>query len=258
MRPAVLAVLAVLALAGLPACGVGSLDADDGGDDGTVPPDGDCRALLDGAGVAFSDGPAMPGVDDPVTVELPIAGVAYRVLGAAAPRTTLFMDCGLAGTLVRMAPLLVARDVVELVDLGVYNYRCIGGGTPPDCPNGVSQHAYARAIDVAGYTTADGTTYSVLDDWVIDEGDDTCAAATENDRDEFLHDLFCAQIAAGLWGVALTPNYNADHRNHFHLDLTAGDPFVRRGTRSSVEPHEIAGRQSSNVETLANGLAASH
>ena len=188
----------------------------------------DCYGWLDMYGLQYERGPDRQGVDDPVTVTTPINGVAHRSLGSAQTRETFFMDCNLAVALAAAAPVLRRRDVVEVADLGVYNYRCIGGGEPPNCPNGVSWHAYAKAIDIAGYTTGDGSFYSVNDDWVIDgENEATCGAATEGEKDEFLHEIICAQKAAGVWNIVLTPNYNAAHRNHFHVDLTTGSNFLR-------------------------------
>ena len=32
-----------------------------------------------------------------------------------------------------------------------------------------------------------------------------------------------------MWNIVLTPNYNADHRNHFHVDLTPGADLIRGG-----------------------------
>lgn len=199
----------------------------------SAPPDGaSCRELLDFHGVDYEPGPEQPGVEDPVTVTPPIAGIAYRGLYQDAPRETFFMDCELALSLVRAAPMLGSRDIVEVADLGVYNYRCIGGeGTPPDCPRGVSWHAYAKAIDIAGFTTGDGLYYSVEDDWVIDpESEPTCEAGTEGGADTLLHELICELKAQDVWNIVLTPNYNSAHRNHFHVDLTDGGDFLRRQT----------------------------
>ncbi|RMH40697.1 MAG: hypothetical protein D6689_13020 [Deltaproteobacteria bacterium] len=203
----------------------------------------DCAGWLDLYGLDYEPGPDRQGVDDPVTVTTPINGVAYRYVSNSDPRTTFFMHCELAHALAKAAPILRERGVVEVADIGVYNYRCIGGGTPPDCPNGISQHAYAKAIDIAGFTTEDGTYYSVNDDWVIDPDDEpTCAAAVENDKDAFLHEIVCAMKAAGVWNIALTPNYNDAHRNHFHVDLTEGSDFIRRqiGTRAGANRAPLA------------------
>lgn len=194
-----------------------------------------CRPWLDYHGVAYEVGPANPGVNDPVTITLPLAGMRYRYVSFDTPRETIFMDCELARTLVRAAPLLAARDIVEVADIGVYNYRCIGGGEPPDCPNGISQHAYALGIDIAGFETADGTFFSVNDDWIIDpESEPTCEAATEPGKDRFLHEVICELKANAIFNIVLTPNYNADHRNHFHSDLTAGGDFIEREAGGSA------------------------
>lgn len=190
-----------------------------------------CQDWLALYGVDFTVGPARPGVQDPVTAKLPINGVPYKVVGATNPRTEMFGDCTIIKSLAEAAPAFRARDIALVTDYGVYNYRCIGGGTPPDCPNGISQHAYGTAIDLAGFTTSDATYYSVNDDWVIDpNAEETCAAPTEPGKDQFLHELICELKAAGVWNIVLTPNYNADHRNHFHVDLTPESDFIERRT----------------------------
>ena len=68
---------------------------------------------------------------------------------------------------------------------------------------------------------------SVNDDWVIDpDSEETCAAPAEPGADAFLHETICALKDAGVWNIVLTPNYNADHRNHFHVDLTSGAHYL--------------------------------
>ena len=188
-----------------------------------------CREWLDTFHVDYTVGPASPGVVDPVTAKMPINGVPYKVVGAMNPRMSMFADCRIIKSLVIAAPSFRERDIAQVTDYGVYNYRCIGGGTPPNCPNGISQHAYAMAIDLAGFTTSDSTFFSVNDDWVIDpNAEETCMAPTMEGKDRFLHELICELKAAGVWNIVLTPNYNADHRNHFHVDLTPGSDFIER------------------------------
>jgi hypothetical protein len=189
----------------------------------------DCHAELDLYRVEYTLGPDNKGVEDPVTATVPINGLVFRYIGNAEPRERLFGDCQLILSIARGAALLRDRGVVEIADYGVYNYRCIGGeGTPPDCPNGMSQHAFANAIDLAAFTLADATYLTVEDDWVIDPDEEsTCTAATEPGADAFLHEMICALKAAGTWNIVLTPNYNSAHRDHFHVDLTPGDDFIR-------------------------------
>ena len=196
-----------------------------------------CHGWLDLYQVEYTVGPNQPGVDDPVTVKMPINGVRYRYVTLAAPRTTWFMDCEMAKTLARNAPILREREVVEVADIGLYNYRCINhAGTPPNCTYGMSEHSWGTAIDRAGFKTRNGNFYSVLNHWVIDgDGVGTCAAKTENDKDAFLHDLICAEWRDNLWNIALTPNYNSIHRNHFHTDLTPGGDTINLLGSSEVD-----------------------
>jgi hypothetical protein len=195
----------------------------------SAPQPGNCYEWLDLYGIEYTRGPNNPGVSAPVTLSAPINGMSYRYVSSRSPRQTFFMDCSLALSLARGAAHLRRRDIIEVADIGVYNYRCINRvGTPPDCPHGVSQHAYARGIDIAGFTTGDGTYYSINDDWIINgNGQQTCSAATEPGKDRFLHELICAMKADRVWNIVLTPNYNAAHRNHFHVDLSEGSDFLK-------------------------------
>jgi hypothetical protein len=180
----------------------------------------------------FMSGPETRGVPDPVTVKMPIVGVPYRYVSNTKPRTTMLADCSLILSLAKAAPILREHNVAEVADIGIYNYRCIGGGQPPGCT--LSQHAQAKAIDIAGVTDKDGTYFNVTTDWIIDAAPTkTCDASTEPGKDTYLHQLICALKAAKVWNIVLTPNYNGDHRDHFHVDLTAGADTIRRVGPSS-------------------------
>ncbi len=192
----------------------------------TDPAAATCKEWLDLYKITYTVGPASPGVMDPVTVTMPINGMPFRSGGAT--RTKMFADCTIIKSLAQAAPMLRAKQIVEVTDLGVYNYRCIGNtGTPPNCPNGISQHAYGNAIDLASFKDMAGATYVVNTDFVIDPAPEkTCSAATVAGKDQFLHELICGLKAAKLFNIVLTPNYNADHRDHFHVDMTPGSDFI--------------------------------
>ena len=68
-----------------------------------------------------------------------------------------------------------------------------------------SEHATADALDVADFTLADGRSISVLRDWK-GEGEDA----------QFLRAV--RDGACDLFATVLSPDYNAAHRDHFHLD----------------------------------------
>lgn len=186
-----------------------------------------CHAWLDLYKLDYSVGPTNLGIADPITVKLPLNGVAFRYSGNADQRKTLYGDCSLMKSLAQAAPVVRAHDVKEIIDIGIYNYRCIDQTkTPPNCS--MSQHAYAKAIDLAELVTSDDTHYSVLKDWVIDSTGSTCEVPTDSEKDGFLHTVICELKAANVWNIVLTPNYNSDHRNHFHVDLTNGSDFIKR------------------------------
>jgi hypothetical protein len=92
--------------------------------------------------------------------------------------------------------------VSRIVHFGTYscrniNHRTIGRR---------SEHASANALDVAGFVLADGTSVTVAQDW---KGDSRKAALLRDLRDG----------ACRFFDVVLGPDYNAAHRDHFHLDM---------------------------------------
>jgi hypothetical protein len=193
----------------------------------TAPQAATCHDWLDLYQLDYTAGPMNLGIADPITVKAPVNGVAYRFNGNADQRKTVYGDCTLIKSLAEAAPIMRDHDIVELVDIGVYNYRCIDQTkTPPNCS--MSQHAYAKAIDIAAFIDGGGTKYSVLTDWLIDPATTTCSAETEGDKDTFLHTVICALKAADVWNIVLTPNYNSAHRNHFHVDLTPDADTIKR------------------------------
>lgn len=85
---------------------------------------------------------------------------------------------------------------------GSFNCRRLYGR--PDAR--FSEHSTADAVDVTGFRLADGTRISVLDHWQ--------AGGREG---AFLREV--RDGACGLFSTVLSPDYNAAHRDHFHLDV---------------------------------------
>lgn len=70
----------------------------------------------------------------------------------------------------------------------------------------LSQHASANALDIAGFRLADGQRITLLKDW-NDDGD----------KGRFLRRV--RDGACKNFSTVLGPEYNAAHRDHFHLDM---------------------------------------
>ncbi len=181
------------------------------------PPGSACRRALEGAGVAFRDASPFPSIVDPVAIASPIRGVAFR----HAERTTpgrLFVDCRFGLRLARAAELLASRGVREVIHLGTYERRCVGGGTPetrPGCT--LSPHALGMALDVVALRLGDRT-WSFAEHFVRRKDETpTCQTSRAGEGDAFLKDTVCA--LDGTFSVLLTPNWDARHRSHAHFDL---------------------------------------
>lgn len=196
---------------------------DAGVDAGPAPTD--CHALLDYLGIDWSVAGSSIGIADPVRAGPVFGGVTFRYTSSTTA-TPMLMDCSLAPRLYQVATLLAAYDIGEVEHLGIYNYRCIGGGDPATgCTP--SMHAYAKAIDLhAFHQRGTGVIYDVTTDWVISSTSPTCPGAPVNDEDRVLHEIACALWSDRIFNIVLTPNYNAAHRDHFHVDLTAGSMFI--------------------------------
>jgi hypothetical protein len=95
----------------------------------------------------------------------------------------------------------LGSPVQRIEHFGSYACRNVYGR-----PNATrSRHATAEAFDVAGFVLADGRRIRVLGDWAEDS-----AAA------RFLHDV--RDGACRFFDGVLSPDYNAAHRDHLHLD----------------------------------------
>lgn len=93
------------------------------------------------------------------------------------------------------------QPVVEIKQISAYSCRPINS----EPGNSLSEHAFGNALDVAGFTLADGHTITVKGDW---NGDPNAAG--------FLREIFAA--ACGQFKTVLGPGVKY-HGDHFHLDL---------------------------------------
>ncbi len=90
--------------------------------------------------------------------------------------------------------------VKEITHFGSYNCRTIHNSSH------MSEHATANAFDISGFVLKNGKTISVKRDW-----------AEGGSQQAFIH-----EVRDGLcqyFNLTLSPDYNADHADHFHVDM---------------------------------------
>lgn len=182
---------------------------------------GECRALLRRAGVRFNALPprragAQCGYDDAVRLT---AGGAVTIRYRPADLGT---SCPVAAALalwewnvVQPAALRHLGSKVAAIDhFGSYSCRRIYGRSEGSW----SEHATANAVDIAAFRLEDGSRISVVGDWP-DEGP----------RGRFLRAV--RDGACPVFATVLSPDYNAAHRDHLHLDQAARGAMGWRGCR---------------------------
>lgn len=144
------------------------------------------------------------------SVKLAAAGVPVSNLGA--------MNCTLAATftgwvrngVMPAARLYLRTELAKVETFGSYSCRNINGRLAGK----LSEHASANAVDVSGFVLADGRRITIKKDW----------NSPDPDVRSFL--LAIRTSACRRFKTVLSPDYNALHEDHFHLDMGRG-PFCR-------------------------------
>ena len=123
-----------------------------------------------------------------------------------------------------LQPAAIARfgePVVALQHLGSYACRNIITGEGNIAPNAGtrSRHSTADALDIAGFTLQSGRRITLLKNWHSE------VTATPPDAAALLL-TDAQQGACRFFNGVLSPDYNAAHRDHFHLE-TGGYSMCR-------------------------------
>ncbi|WP_437607432.1 extensin family protein [Sorangium sp. So ce834] len=95
-----------------------------------------------------------------------------------------------------------------------------GAWAPPG-----TRHPAGLAIDVGALKKRDGTWISVARHFHGRIGDKTCgegAPQPELPEARELRSIVCEAADLGIFTYALTPNYNAPHADHFHMEIKPG------------------------------------
>ncbi len=165
-----------------------------------------CQAVLKAPhvdAVPIADVPIQNGCGTRNSVRMSVAGGARL----PADRITCEMAAALAlwveYEVQPAAQLLLGQRVQALTQMGTYSCRNIIGNA---FWKGVrSQHSTANAIDIGGFTLADGRQISVLKGWP--------GSSAES---QFLREAH--KRACRYFRVSLGPEFNASHKDHFHFD----------------------------------------
>jgi predicted esterase len=166
--------------------------------------------------VAAYSGALVTPVATPVSLHGAVAGVTFRFMHAGAG---VVLSCELATHLVDIAEVVARHGVTIVYVLSAYR----------DHPY-PSFHTLGLALDLSRFDTPSGP-LTVQTDFLIDRDHETCSAEAHHGgpKDIALHEIACELASLRRFSSVLTPNYNAGHRDHFHLDVRPNDPrfFVR-------------------------------
>ena len=110
------------------------------------------------------------------------------------------------------------QRVAAIEHLGSYACRNINRGEGA-ASGSRSRHATANALDIAGFTLENGKPISILKQWQA-----AAMTAAPNAEAQMLVDAH--RGACRFFSGVLGPDYNAVHRNHFHLE-TGGYSMCR-------------------------------
>jgi hypothetical protein len=163
----------------------------------------DCALVLQRVGLAVAFKPAKN-----VGTSCEVSG-AIAVSGFSTARIkTEDMRCAMAARLYvwerhvlqPAARRILGEEIVEVLHFGSFSCRTIRGRSS------MSEHATANAFDLSGFRTKSGKVISVKRDW-----------NKQTVEDHFLH---AARDGLCDWfNSTLSPDYNADHADHFHVDM---------------------------------------
>jgi len=184
---------------------------------GPPEPRPDCVEALKAAGVKFGEAKIpvrtiknsdrVCGAEQVVVYKGSPAGIRYE----PAPVLTCTMAISLArfdGLVQAEATRALGTRVTRIRHLGTY--ACRGMAKFPGWP---SEHSYANAIDVSTFVLKNGREISVARHFEATED------APKKKEADFLRALATRSFEEDVFSSVLTPYFNAQHRDHFHLDL---------------------------------------
>jgi len=184
----------------------------------------------------------------------PSRGNAVTVVGPVAMKPTATLACPIVSVLDRWladsvqpaAMRWFGARVVEIKQISAYSCRGMNGNSHAH----ISEHAFGNALDIAGFTLADGRQVTVREGW-----------RGLPEEQGFLRDIEAG--ACQQFSTVLAPGSNAYHYDHIHVDLMR--PASRRliCEPAAMSGEEIAARAArgsryASREQLVTGSLGGH
>jgi hypothetical protein len=186
---------------------------------------------------------AVPEQPQPLPSLGPAQGNSVAAFGPVAVKPAATLACPIVSVLDRWLAESVqpaamrwfGARVVEIKQISAYSCRGMNGNANAH----ISEHAFGNALDIAGFTLADGRHVSVQDGW----------KGTPEEQG-FLHDVQAS--ACQQFTTVLAPGSNVYHYNHIHVDL------MRRATRRLIcQPAALSGEEVAARASARNPYASS-
>ncbi len=150
------------------------------------------------------DGPGICGLTRPFKVTALQGGaVGFNATATLDCSMVAELDAWLADTVQPAAQARFGQQIVQINSMG--SYACRGMNNQRGAQ--LSEHSFGNALDIGGFTLADGREITLVRDW--GRGDPQTRA--------FLMDVH--RGACGHFSTVLAPGSNAFHYNHIHVDL---------------------------------------
>ena len=182
-----------------------------------------CLRELDSQGVVYKRVPVAGGMRTPVEIGGPIDGIKLVARG----RRSAVMDCVLARALMQAGGVFKELGITTLAFSAAFDHRTRRGSNEP------SAHAYGLAIDVHVIGGGFGQ-YDVRQHFERGVGAwrglrkqpgalDACVGQPATNEGRVLRQLACRLKLHPAFRVIVTPDDDADHQDHLHLE--AGSTF---------------------------------
>jgi hypothetical protein len=147
--------------------------------------------------------------------------VAMKPAATLACPIVSVLDRWLADSVQPAAQRWFGARVVEIKQISAYSCRGMNGNSRAH----ISEHAFGNALDIAGFTLADGRHVSVKDGW-----------KGMPEEQGFLRDVQAA--ACQQFTTVLAPGSNVYHYDHIHVDL-----MRRASQRLICQPAAVSGEE---------------